>query len=536
MSPLTESLKSTLRKTLSFLVRFAPVRWALAGWYRLSLKGLALIVRGKYTGNIKAIFNRHQNWILGISDIDLIIFYDDPDPAQDRRLFISFWRRYRILRLIFPMLCGVSEVRWIPLQRLAKHPLHTQAETHLLLNPEQWSCVFSSSEDPALTVPVFDPPMEPGLPLTMFLDFNLYGYIQKQLFSNEAQPSLRVDRMAKCAVKITQHLHYLQSGEYITVPELQETLARPSEKHPWEHYAQMLGGLLLPRAGQQDRDREIARSFYNTLLDLSRVHETLLHQEDPKSEPVHQFPGEWQGSDMEDFVREVEQRFASRLTLVSYKSPYKQYHRRLFLVITPETSFEDYFAFIGLARSYEETFQEQKIILNVTTPVLLTSQFYGLWGHVALEAYILAAQPVYAPRGGLKLCMPEEQWTLQKIRESVAVFEEFYLPFMMSPLAKGEGMDFCKIYERAETEMLFHYYGYLKDRQAYLGLMTETAGSVDEVITWACARFGNEIGIQDWHPFRFIDSYPCLKKMIRQIDEMALRQLESGTSETQYST
>jgi hypothetical protein len=59
---------------------------------------------------------------------------------------------------------------------------------------------------------------------------------------------------------------------------------------------------------------------------------------------------------------------------------------------------------------------------------------------------------------------------------------------------------------------------------------------VDEIITWACARFGNEIGIQDWHPFRFIDSYPCLKKMIRQIDEMALRQLESGTSDTRYST
>lgn len=536
MSPLIESLKSTLRKTLSFLVRFAPVRWVLAGWYRLSLKGLALIVQGKHTSNIKAIFNRHQNWILGISDIDLIISYDDPDPAQDRQLFVSFWRRYRILRLFFPMLCGVSEVRWIPLQRLAKHPLHSQAEVHLLLNPEQWSCVFSRSDDPALNIPVFDPPIEPGLPLTMFLDFNLYGYIQKQLFSNEDQPSLRIDRMAKCAVKITQHLHYLQTGDYVTVPQLKEELGKQPLQQPWAHYRQTLSGLLRPESGQQDRDREIARSIFNVLLDLSRVHEKLLPAEGPESRPGHRFPAEWQGSGMEDFLREVEQDFSGRLSLLSYKSPYKQYHRRLFLLITQETPFEDFFAFINLARSYQETFQKQKIILNSTTPVLLTSQFYGLWGHVALEAYILAAQPVYAPRGGLKLRMPEEQWTLQKIRESVAVFEEFYLPFMMSPLAKGEGMDFCKIYERAETEMLFHYYGYLKDKEAYLQLMKQSGGAVDEVIAWACARFGNEIGIQDWHPFRFIDSYPYLKKMIRQVDEMALRQLESGTSDTQYST
>lgn len=536
MSPLIESLKSTLRKILSFLVRFAPVRWALAGWYRLSLKSLALIVRGSDTSNIKAIYNRHQNWILGISDIDLIIFYDDPDPVQDRKLFVSFWRRYQILRLFFPMLCEVSEVRWIPLQRLAKHPLHSQAEVHLLLNPEQWCRVFSRAEGSALPFPVFDPPREPGLPLTMFLDFNLYGYLQKQLFSNEDQPALRIDRMAKCAMKITQHLHYLQSGEYITVPQLQEELGKQQALQPWQHYREMLGGLLFPAADQQDRDREIARSIYTTLLELSQVHETLLHEASPESEPEHKIPGEWPGSGMEDFLRKVEQQFADRLTLVSYKSPYKQYHRRLFLVITPETPFEDFYAFIKLARSYQEIFLKEKIILNGTTPVLLTSQFYGLWGHVALEAYLLKAQTVYAPRGGLKLRMPEEKWTLQKIRESVAVFEEFYLPFMMSPLARGEGMDFCKIYERAETEMLFHYFGYLKDKEGYLQLMQQCGGSVDEVISWACARFGNEIGIQDWHPFRFIDSYPYLKKMIRQIDEMALQQLESGTSDAQYST
>jgi hypothetical protein len=91
-------------------------------------------------------------------------------------------------------------------------------------------------------------------------------------------------------------------------------------------------------------------------------------------------------------------------------------------------------------------------------------------------------------------------------------------------------MDFCKLYERAETEMLFHYYSYLKDRDGYLDLLQHSGGDVDEVIAWACAQYGSEIGIQNWHPIRFIDSYPCLKSMIRQVDQMALSRLEQLTS------
>jgi hypothetical protein len=107
------------------------------------------------------------------------------------------------------------------------------------------------------------------------------------------------------------------------------------------------------------------------------------------------------------------------------------------------------------------------------------------------------------------------------------VFEEFYLPFLMSPLAKGEGMDFCKIYERAETEILFHYFGYVRSRDEYLDLLQRSGGDADEVIAWACANYGNEIGIRSWHPLRFIDSYPCLKSMIRQVDQLAWEKLGS---------
>jgi hypothetical protein len=177
----------------------------------------------------------------------------------------------------------------------------------------------------------------------------------------------------------------------------------------------------------------------------------------------------------------------------------------------------------------------EKVFLNTTTPVLLTSQFYTQWGHVALEAHILQAQSVFAPRGGLRLLLPNAQWTLQKIRESVAVFEEFYLPFLTSPLARGEGLDFCKIYERAETEMLFHYYCYLKNPLEYLDLLQRSDGDTDEVIAYGCAKYGNEIGIQAWHPIRFIDSYPYLKSMIRRVDEMALQQLENPASNARSS-
>jgi hypothetical protein len=517
-------------------VRFAPVKAALAAWYRLSLLGLALIVKSAPTGQIKAIYTRHQNWILGISDVDLIIFYNDRDPARDRRLYTCFWRRYIALRRLFPMLCGVSEIRWIPLARLHEHPLHFQSETHLLITPEQWNCVFRRAGETGLASSVFNPPQKRHLPFTMFLEFNLYGYIQHQLFSNEHQPKLRFERMAKCAVKILQHFHYLQTGQYVNARLFQQNLHDPEAGQPWQHYADMMRGLLASGLDRVAADRELARSIFTIVAGLSRAHESLMDGEPPGADPVHAMPGEWQGSGLGKFLGDAEQRFAGTLTLVAFQSPYKQYHTRLFLAISPEMSFEDFYSFVLFARQYHEVFLEERVLLSATTPVLLTSQFYSLWGHVALEGHMLQAQEVYAPRGGLRFLPPKEEWTLQKIRESVAVFEEFYLPFMMSPLAKGDGMDFCKIYERAETEMLFHYYCYLKDKDGYLDLIQRCGNSADEVIAYGCAHYGNEIGIQNWHPTRFIDSYPYLKTMIRRVDEMALKRLELASYEIQYST
>lgn len=536
MSPSINSLKSAIRKILSTLVRFAPVNAAFSAWYKLSLRGLASIVGGEKTSPITAIYTRHQNWILGISDIDLIILYDDHDPARDKALFVAFWRRYLALRLLFPMLCGVSEIRWISLSRLSRHPLHDQSETHLLLNPEQWSCIFNRAGTTAPPFPVFNPPQQSHLPFTMFLEFNLYGYIQRQLFSGEDQPRLRLDRMAKCAVKILQHLHYLQTGQYVESRQFLANLLDGAAGQPWQLYAGMTSGLLSFEAEREIRDRDIARSVYTILTTLSQAHEAITDSELPGYEPAHAIPGEWQGTGLGGFLEDVEKQFAGRVTLVSFKSPYKQYNTRLFFVISPRTNFEDFYGFVTFSRNYHQMFLAEKVQLNATTPVLLTSQYYGLWGHVALEGHMLQAQEVYAPRGGLRLMLPREEWTLQKIRESVAVFEEFYLPFMMSPLAKGEGMDFCKIYERAETEILFHYYCYLKDKEGYLELIQHSGGSADEVIAYGCANYGNEIGIQSWHPIRFIDSYPYLKKMIRLVDDLALKQLESVRSETQYST
>lgn len=521
-------------------MRLAPVRAALAAWYRLSLKALERVVKGRSTAAIGAIYIRHQNWILGISDIDLIILFDDPnpdpDPAGDREMFVAFWRRYILLRLLFPMLCGVSEIRWIPTARLPAHPLHRQPEVRLLLNPEQWRCVFHRAAHVPAQIPIFDPPPGGHLPFTMFLEFNLYGYLQRQLFSAGRQPGLRLERMAKCAAKIMQHIHFLRSDEYLPVQVLQQRLRQPQAALPWRHYAGMLQGLQPQDTAGHRRDPAAARSVYALILELSRVHEGLLGDGPPAVELRHAHPPAWAGTRLDGFLRDTEERFADRVTLVGFHSPYKRYHIKLFQVLTPATTFDDFFDFVTFARGYQANLRAEKVFLNATTPALLTSQFYTLWGHVALEAHILRAQAVYAPRGGFRLRLPEAQWTLQKIRESVAVFEEFYLPFLTSPLARGEGMDFCKIYERAETEMLFHYYCYLKDREAYLEVLQRSGGDPDEVIAYGCARYGSEIGIRNWHPIRFIDSYPYLKAMLRQVDEMALRQLENPPSSAKSSS
>jgi hypothetical protein len=517
-------------------VRFAPVRAVLAAWYQLALKALEWAVKSRSTAAIQAIYIRHQNWILGISDIDLIILFDDPDPVRDRDLLLRFWRRYIPLRLLFPMLCGVTEIRWIPTTRLPAHPLHRQPEARLLLNPEQWRCIFHRAAQAPARIPVFDPPATEHLPFTMFLEFNLYGYLQRQLFSAGKQPGLRLERMAKCAAKILQHIHFLRSDEYLPVQDLQQRLRQPEAAPPWRRHAGLLQGLQPQDIADNRPDRAAARSVYELILELSRVHEGLLEDGPPAAELRHAVPPAWAGTRLDGFLADAGERFGDRLTLVGFHSPYKRYHIKVFQVLTPNTSFDDFSEFVAFARGYQASLRAEKVFLNATTPALLTSQFYTLWGHVALEAHILRAQTVYAPRGGFRLRLPETRWTLQKIRESVAVFEEFYLPFLASPLARGEGMDFCKIYERAETEMLFHYYCYLKDREDYLEVLQRCGGDPDEVIAYGCARYGSEIGIRNWHPIRFVDSYPCLKAMIRQVDDLALRQLEKPPSSAKSSS
>jgi hypothetical protein len=518
------------------LVRLAPVRVLFTAWYKLSLKCLPLLARGAKTRQVKTIFTRHQNWIVGISDIDLIILYNSLDPENDRILFVAFWRRYLVLRLFFPMLCWISEIRWIALECLPRHPHHLQSEVHLLSNPEQWCAVYSRPEDDPAEIPVFNPPLNAPFPLTLFLDFNLYGYLQRQLFSSGNQPGLRIERMAKCAIKITQHLHFLETGEYRTVQYLQRRLEEENASEPWQSYRQMLRGLLTEENTQQDRDKAIAYAVFNLIVELSRVHQACVESEAPAVEPLNVTPGQWSGTGLDQYLQHAEQQLGNSLSLVAFNSPYNQKATRLFLVIKPGTRFEEFYEFVRFSRKYKDTFSAEKVILNATTPVLLTSQYCGLWGHFALEPYILLSQGVYAPRGGIRLKLPEEAWTLQKIRESVAFFEEYYLPFMMSPRAKGEGMDFCKIYERTETEMLFHYFCYLKDRDGYLELMQKSGGCGDDVIAYGCARYANEIGIQDWHPYRYVDAYPYLKAMIRKVDEMALKKLECTLSTPQFSS
>jgi hypothetical protein len=433
------------------------------------------------------------------------------------------------------MLCEVPEIRWIPIKQLECHPLHHQSEAHLLLNPEQWICVFARTPGDLVEVPVFNPSMKEIFPLTMFLEFNLYGYLQRHMFASENRPSLLLQRMGKCSLKIIQHIHFLETGNYESVQALKDRLEANGHVEPSNRYALMIGGFFSTQPDKSRQDRAVIEAIYQVILELDRVHSEKMNLVDDCINAAHHWPDEWTGTPLGDFLKLVAVRFGGTIRLAGFKSPYKQYHTKLFFIIDPETSIEQFHDFVVFARPYYEGLVQQKVFLNATTRALLTSQFYSLWSHVALEGHILLAQSVYAPQGGLSIKIPEEQWTLQKIRESVSVFEEFYLPLITSPQAKGHGMDFCKIYERAETEMLFHYYCYLKDRDDYLAFMEKHAGSIDDVIAHGCAKYGNEIGIQNWHPFKFIDSYPFLKRMIRQIDDMALGKLENQTSAKKFS-
>lgn len=166
-----------------------------------------------------------------------------------------------------------------------------------------------------------------------------------------------------------------------------------------------------------------------------------------------------------------------------------------------------------------------------STESLLTSQFYTLWGPHALEAYILSAKGYHGRGGNLSIKIPPERWSVHQIRNSASIFEEYYLPLLHSPIAKGSGADFFKIYERSETETLLLYFYFLKDRESFIRDINDVKGDINEMLCIVTSKYSVELGTEAWRPYSYSSAYPYIAKLIRLVDTMAASELSRSPGE-----
>jgi len=327
-------------------------------------------------------------------------------------------------------------------------------------------------------------------------------------------------------LKILQHLFWIDENCLYDIDELK----RKWDKGENRDAKEQLAGEIFDHLNEipysiSERRRLILDTFRKSAFLIHRTHDEHYDLNEGALTVKHCRNDEWLGKPLKEFIEGGKNAFSGQFQTVVIK-PICEQSMRAYILIQPEMEaalFDDLLLFI---EKHNQRLFESKVRAMVTTDKILTSQFYTLWSPYALEASILLARESYDPDGALRIKKPPEPWILWKIRNSVSIFEEYYLPLLTSPMAKGTGMDFCKMYERPEIEMLFHYFYYLKDPVKYEQDLKEVEGDSNEILCITASKYGNEIGIGDWRPYRYESAYPYVKKLIRIIDRMAMDRMK----------
>ncbi|MFA5157222.1 MAG: hypothetical protein WC532_07570 [Candidatus Omnitrophota bacterium] len=520
-----------MRKTLEYFCDYCSKNKFLsplfAAYYRLAVKSLALALKMHNFKQIVKVYLRHRDWILGVSDIDLIFIMKSLEPAEDASSFKKLWKTYIFLRKLFPMLCDTEEIRFIPEEQIREHPLRVNGETALLLSPHKWECIYSKKGSISPASFSLSHPEKPAIPHTRFLHFNFYGYMQRMILSGQDIPALKFCRLRKNMMKILQHLFYLKNSKAIGMDELTKQLSGQEKtcKDADEIAARDIFKLLeeVP-AGAAARRNALLYAFRKLILFIQDVHDRHYDLGSGTHPAPHTHDGSWMGKPLKDFIEEGNRLFGERFRVNAIK-PISELTQRAFLSIDENTDRDLFEKLILFSSRHYQMLLRSGTSLYVVTDKILTSQFYALWSPHALEAHILLARDSFNPGQMLKIKLPPEEWTLRKIRNSLAIFEEYYLPLLASPYAGGNGIDFCKIYERPEVEMLFHYFYYLKDRDVYFRDLKQAKGDSAEILCLTAAKYADEIGLNQWHPYEYVTAYPYLKKMIRLVDRMTCERI-----------
>ncbi len=501
--------KHFLEQLLDHCAKNRVSYFLLRAYYQLATHCLASALKVAKFDSLIKIYLRHNRWILPISDIDLVCLIKRGEPRDDMVFFRKFWKLYGFLRVFFPMLCTSDEIRFIHDEQIHKHPLRTKTDALALFTPDQWLCLYSKKGS------------GDGIPVWIMYaaestrHWNMYCKLQWPLIAGQIITELKFRRLSGIMLKLTQHLYFLKENKAIDIPSLGK-LPFANDFYLQTH--------TIP-SNPLRRRSILLHSFQKLIFLMDRIHSERFDLSYGLIPVRHSSDDHWLGSPLKDFIREGKSIFGGQFQIAVLK-PLGEYNARAFLLLKESWSPAIIQKLMTFANQHNQKLFESRVRLMFGTESIIASQFYALWSPHALEAHILLVRESYNPDGHLKIKLPPHEWVVWKIRNSVSIFEEYNLPFLISSQAKGAGIDFCKIYERFEVEVLFHYFSYLRNRETYENDLMRTNGDSLEMMAITASRYGNEMGTGDWRPYSYASAYPYVRQMIRLVDTMARRETE----------
>ena len=495
--------KSALQRKFEILIdlvsRYQLFVCLFNAYYHLGIKFLNFFLRFLPVNLIARVYIKHRHWIVPSSDIDFIFIIRTSSVVEESRFFKSFWKIYQSLRFFFPMFCELNEVRFIPHDQIEKHPLI--ASDSVLTLPAQftWECVCQYSPIQFVGIEKLAAVEESTA------HYNAFGNVQWSLLAGQHITQLRFRRLSKLILKILTQLDLMSKH-----PLPQEHLTLNKE---------IKSLTTTVSTDSQERKDKLLFSLRRMILMADQVHHSLLPLNGELLTVKHQENKLWDSDLLQDFIKKGQMSFGQAFQVLVVE-PVCEHNTRVYIIIDQSWSDNKFIDLIVFINLYNQSLFESRFRLILTTVNILASQYYFLWHANALETELLLVRGMYNPRGLFKVYKVPDEWTKLKIRHTLSIYNEYYLPFLTSPMAKGAGIDFCKIYERQEIEMLFHYFYYLKDNNSYFDDVMNVQADSHEVLCLTAAKYGHELGINEWHPTNYFSAYPYVRTLIRLIGPM----------------
>jgi len=512
------SAKSIAGESLYQIQRIGVFNSLVRLYYHSALICMNAFIRIFGFSQIKAVFNRHQNWILGISDIDLIAIIGRMTPHEESVFFEKFHRFYVVYRLFFFVLCPYGEIRFLREDSIERHPSRYIKESELLYNFEQWIGIDDLNRDTSCAHRFIPKPAATGLfPLSSFLGFNLYGFFQDSLLSKHSASGISA-RTKKCFLRIAQHAYFINHNARISLETVEKEInSRESRVSCFGKFYPALKNFSLNHADNLAKSAEIIK---DTILAVSCAYDAITPEDMAPLKPAHTESPFYTSRYFDGFLKKAEKMLGGGgMNLIYYKDPYKFYRTNVFIAIDETVSPDKLRALLGLCREHYDGLVREETILRFTTASLLTCQMYYLNGPIALESYFVSNRNIYDKGGSLNIVHPPDKWNAIKIRESAYAFKEFFLPLLM--FFEKQGKATYELFDTPELNLLLAYFLFLKSKSEFIEALKGANGDPYDLSAYILSKYGAEIGADCWQAMTLRDCFPHISRMIDMVDDAA---------------